>query len=90
MLEEVLNNFNKSINGEEPERVPIVVWTTGPSLSRLEGVKEIDYYLKPALKLKTQLSFQDNFPEIISLPGESFPCQAGLTVCSRKYDVLQG
>ena len=69
MLEEVLNNFNKSINGEEPERVPIVVWTTGPSLTRLEGVKEIDYYLKPALKLKTQLSFQDNFPEIISLTG---------------------
>lgn len=66
---ETLNDFSKFIKGKESDKTPVVVWGTGPPLTRLVGVKEIDYYLKPGVKLKTQLAFQDNFPEIISAPG---------------------
>jgi hypothetical protein len=42
---------------------------SGPFLNSIEGIPIKDYYMDSAVKMQTQLKFQDRFPELLCLPG---------------------
>ncbi len=65
----VLENFKKSLNHQEPDEVPVVIWASAPPLPNIMGVNSQQFYHNVQLKLHTQLAFQKEFPEIIMFPG---------------------
>jgi len=65
----VLNNFLQAVNHKEPEQVPVTIWVTSPFICSLFNAKVKNYHLNPQLMLKTQLTLQREFPQVMLLPG---------------------
>lgn len=66
----IYHDFLKTINHEEPEKVPVNVWNTRCNLVRVPGAKNLlDYYQNVDVKLKSQLFPMDYFADCLILPG---------------------
>ncbi len=53
--------------GEEPEKVPIVLFTYSMVLKRFCGVTEYEYYQNVKLQLEAKIAFQRRFPQVLNL-----------------------
>ncbi|KYH33109.1 uroporphyrinogen decarboxylase family protein [Neomoorella mulderi] len=62
-------NFEATVNFQEPERPLFVIWNTAPFGTSLLGVKQKDFYFDAELKLKAQMTIQEKFPEALLVPG---------------------
>jgi uroporphyrinogen decarboxylase len=66
---EVLDRFVRAIKREHPDRTPVVCCISSPYICELFSVNVMDYLFDTQLKLKLQCAFQDEFPEMMIVPG---------------------
>ncbi len=64
-----IDKILSAIRYEERPEVPVAFQTIGPWVTHHVGVKEVDYYHRPELKLKVVTSIQDEFPDVVCIPG---------------------
>ncbi len=55
--------------GQPTDRVPVALIVDSPWLPGFAGLDTLDYFLQPALWLKTNLALLDRFPDVAWLPG---------------------
>jgi hypothetical protein len=58
-----------AIRHQEEADVPVAFQTIGPWVTHHVGVREVDYYHNPAFKLKVVTAIQNEFPDVVCLPG---------------------
>jgi uroporphyrinogen decarboxylase len=63
------NRFVAAARGEPVDRVPVALIVDSPWLPSYAGIDTLDYFLRPDLWLKTNLSLLDRFPDVTWLPG---------------------
>ncbi len=65
----LIQKFQDIVEGRVPGGLIAAVFNTAPFLNSIEGIPIKDYYMNSAVKMQTQLKFQDRFPELLCLPG---------------------
>lgn len=65
----VLNNFIRAINGDRPKRIPVVFCISSQYICKRFRVNVKDYLYNAETKLSVQCAFQDEYPEIMLVPG---------------------
>lgn len=63
----------RAVEGEEPDKVPVVLQVYALVLKGVHGVFEYDYYHNVALQLEAKIEFIRTFPEIFNLPMGVLP-----------------
>ena len=63
----------KAVNGEEPDKVPIVLQVYALVLKSIHGVSEYEYYHNVDLQLEAKIEFIRTFPEVYNLPMGVLP-----------------
>jgi uroporphyrinogen decarboxylase len=63
------SRFMAAARGEPVDRVPVALIVDSPWLPSYAGIDTLDYFLRPDLWLKTNLSLLDRFPDVAWLPG---------------------
>lgn len=63
------NRFMAAARGEPTDRVPVALIVDSPWLPSFAGLDTLDYFLRPDLWLKANLSLAERFPDVAFLPG---------------------
>lgn len=63
------SRFMAAARGEPTDCVPVALIVDSPWLPSYAGIDTLDYFLRPDLWLKTNLSLRDRFPDVAWLPG---------------------
>jgi uroporphyrinogen decarboxylase len=63
------NRFKCAARGEPVDRVPVALIVDSPWLPSYGGLDTLDYFLRPDLWLRTNLSLLERFPDVAWLPG---------------------
>jgi len=65
----VLDNFLRAVHREHPERIPVASCISSQYICDLYGVGVKDYLFDSHKKLEVQCAFQDQWPELMIVPG---------------------
>jgi uroporphyrinogen decarboxylase len=64
-----LQRFKIEATLGKPDQVPVMPFATGHYLAWFGGLDQKDYWTDPIKRLKVQLKFQNEFPEVMLYPG---------------------
>ena len=70
---DVLERALTSLEGKEPDEVPVVLLVYGLVLKSIAGVSEYEYYQDLDLQLKAKLEFQRMFPDVWNVTMGTYP-----------------
>lgn len=65
----LIQNLERAVAHQEPAVTPVAIWDIAPFVTSFYGIATKDYYHDAELKLKTQLSLQNAFPDAVLFPG---------------------
>lgn len=68
-IDDVVDGFIRAVKRERPRRVPVACCISSPYICSRFGVGVSDYLFDAPTKLKLQCAFQEQYPEMMIVPG---------------------
>ena len=68
-MNDVAKAFNEEVRHKEQKKVPFVIWSKGPFIPWLSGMKVGEYYQNPDKALEAQIKLQNAYPNALLWPG---------------------